>query len=295
LQHGLHLLTDRGGILRAALISPDGIVLASDDGSRVGTPIAQTVGLLNAVTNAHADAAIVPSEGAGALAPLATESVLREYLPIIDSGKIYATVAIWRDASPILAQLAEGRIRVVAITLTAGLISALLLFFIFRGSQQRLTRQTIELLDAARRDPLTGSLNHGALVEILSDQIENARAGQGGIGVAILDLDSFGLLDSTYGHHAGDRVIVEVVRLMAEWMPAGATWGRYGPDEFLVITANGHEGELEPAVETLRNTLSEAALQFDGSERLPVTLSAAARNWPPIITSRTASRSTSRS
>jgi HD-GYP domain-containing protein (c-di-GMP phosphodiesterase class II) len=67
---------------------------------------------------------------------------------------------------------------------------------------------------------------------------------------------------------------------MAEWMPAGATWGRYGPDEFLVITANGHEGELEPAVETLRNTLSEAALQFDGSERLPVTLSAGICYYP---------------
>jgi diguanylate cyclase (GGDEF)-like protein len=280
LQHGLHLLTDRGGILRAALLAPDGTVLASDDGGSVGLHAPATQGLTDAVQNAHADAEIVKSDGAGALASLATDSVLREYLPIIDNGKIYATVALWRDAAPILAQLSESRMRVVGITLTAGLISAVLLIFIFRGAQRRLTRQTIALLDAARRDPLTGSLNHGALVEKLGVQVEEARAAGGAIGVALLDLDSFGLLDSTYGHNAGDRVLVEVVRLLAEWMPAGATWGRYGPDEFLVVTATGHEADLEPAVEVLRNTLSEAALQFDGSERLPVTFSAGICFYP---------------
>jgi diguanylate cyclase (GGDEF)-like protein len=118
------------------------------------------------------------------------------------------------------------------------------------------------------------------LVEELATQIEAARAGGGGIGVALLDLDSFGLLDSTYGHRAGDQVLVEMARLLAEWMPGGSTWGRYGPDEFLVISPNGHEEELEPSVEVLRNTLAEAALQFEGSERLPVTISAGVCYYP---------------
>jgi diguanylate cyclase (GGDEF)-like protein len=280
LEHGLHLLTERGGILHAALLAPDGTVMASDDGASVGLPAPMTPGLANAVQNEHADAAIVPTAEAGALATLATDSVLREYLPIVDAGRVYATVAVWRDAAPILAQLAESRIRVVAVTLTAALISAILLFFIFRGAQRRLTRQTIELLDAARCDPLTGALNHGSLVETLAAQIEAARPGGGGIGVALIDLDSFGLLYNTYGHQAGDHVLVEVVRLLAEWMPPGATWGRYGPDEFLVISATGSQSELEPAIEVLRATLDDAALQFEGSERLPVTFSAGICYYP---------------
>lgn len=280
LQHGLHLLTDRGGILRAALLSPDGTVLASDDGASVGLPAPQTQGLTNAVENLQADASIVESDSAGALASLATDSVLREYLPIIAGGRVFATVALWRDAAPILAQIAEGRIRVVAITLTAGLISAVLLFFIFRGAQKRLTRQTLELLDAARRDPLTAALNHGALVETLTAQVDAARAGGGAIGVALLDLDSFGLLDNTYGHLAGDHVLIEIVRLLSEWMPSGATWGRYGPDEFLVITANGHEADLTSAIATLRSNLADTTLQFEGSERLPVTFSAGLCYYP---------------
>jgi diguanylate cyclase (GGDEF)-like protein len=121
---------------------------------------------------------------------------------------------------------------------------------------------------------LTNALNHGSVVETLAAQMESARKGGGAIGVALLDLDNFGLLDNTYGHPAGDHVLIEVVRLLADWMPPGASWGRYGPDEFLVITATGDEGELEPAVERLRTNLASATLQFGDSERLPVTFSA---------------------
>jgi diguanylate cyclase (GGDEF)-like protein len=280
LQQGLHLLTDRGGILHAALLAADGTVLASDDGASVGQRAPLTQGLTSAVQNSQAEAAIVRRDDAGALAPLATDTVLREYLPIIHAGRVYAIVAVWRDAAPILAQLEEGRIRVVAITLTAALVSALLLFFVFRAAQQRLTRQTLQLLEAARRDPLTGALNHGTLVDTLGAQVEAARPGGGAIGVALLDLDNFGLLDDTYGHPAADHVLIEVVRLLAAWVPRGATWGRYGPDEFLVITATGDAAALEPAVERLRTMLADATLQFEGSERLPVTFSAGLCSYP---------------
>ena len=219
LQLGLHLLVDRGGILRAALLAPDGTVLSSDDGTSVGQQATLTPGLTSAIGSQQADAAIVPGDAAGALAPLATDSVLREYLPIIENGRVYAVVAVWRDAAPILAQLDQGRLHVVVITLSAALVSALLLAFIFRAAQQRLTRQTVQLLEAARRDPLTGALNHGALVETLAAQVEAARAGGEAIGVALFDLDNFGLLDDTYGHPAGDHVLVEVVRLLGEGMP----------------------------------------------------------------------------
>ena len=280
LQHGLHLLVDRGGILHAALLAPDGTVLASDDGATVGQRAPMTKGLTTAVQDQAADAAIVRPEIAGALAPLMTDSVLREYLPIIQGGQVFAVLAIWRDAAPILAQLDAVRVHVVVITMTAALVSALLLLFIFRAAQQRLTRQTVQLLESARRDPMTGALNHGSLVEALAAQVEAAREEGGGIGVALFDLDNFGLLNDTYGHPAGDHVLVEVVRLLDEGMPTGATWGRYGPDEFLAITATGDAAALEPAIERLRTTLADLALQFEGSERLPVTFSAGVCLYP---------------
>jgi len=282
LQHGLYRLTSSGGILHAALLAPDGTVLASDDGARVGQHAPTTEGLTSAVQSSLPSVAIVPSADAGALSPLATASVLREYLPITitDGGRVYAAVAVWRDAGPILSQLEASRFRVVVITLVAALLSAVLLFFVFRAAQQRLTRQTVQLLEAARRDPLTGTLNHGSIVEALAAQVQAARAAGQAIGVALIDLDNFGLLDNTYGHPAGDHVLTEMVRLLSDWMPLGATWGRYGPDEFLVVTATGDAAALEPAVERLRSALTDTTLQFEGSERLPVTVSAGLCFYP---------------
>ena len=294
LQNGLHLLTSHNGILHAALLAPDGKVLASDDGVGVGQQIPFTEGFTSAIDSAQAQAALVPSAQAGTLVPLATNSALREYLPITLSagGRVYAVVAVWRDAAPILAQLDQSRFRVVAITLAAALVSALLLFFVFWAAQQRLTRQARQLLEASRRDPLTGALNHGTLVNTLAAQITAAEAGGETLGVAILDLDNFGLLDGTYGHPAGDHVLIKVVQLLADWMPRGATFGRYGPDEFLVVTAAGDAAALEPAIEQMRAALAEMSLQFEDSERLPVSFSAGLGFYPTDGSSVTALLST---
>ena len=281
IQSGLRFLTDRGGMLHAALLAPDGTVLASDDGAGVGRVAPATSELTDAVRNATAEAAIVAGVDPGALEPLEAASVLREYLPIVASGGgVYATVVVWRDAGPILAQLEQGRMRIVLVTLVAALVSALLLFFVFRGAQQRIARQALQLLETARLDPLTGALNHGSLAEILATQVSSARTGGGSIGVALIDLDNFAALDNTYGHLAGDHVLIEIAQLLAEAMPPGATLGRYGPDEFLVITATGDQASLEPAVDRLRTTLADTAIQFEESERLPVSFSAGLCFYP---------------
>lgn len=280
LQHGLHLLVDRGGILNAALLAPDGSVLAGDDAASAGQRAPQTPGLVNALQNQQADAAIVPSDAAGALTTFATGSVLREYLPIVENGRVNAVVAIWRDAAPILAQLGDLRFTIVLTTLIAALVSAVLMALIFLAAQRRLARETLQQLEAARRDPLTGALNHGALVRSLHEQVDVARSTGGAIGVALLDLDRFGLLDDTYGHAAGDHVLVVMARLLAVGMPPSTTCGRYGPDEFLIIAPNTTAAELEPAIDLLRTTLSGLSIQFESSEGLPVTFSAGICSYP---------------
>ena len=80
-------------------------------------------------------------------------------------------LTIWRDAGPILARLDAVRFQVVLVTLSAAAVAAVLLFVIFRSAQKRLTRQTVELVESTRRDPLTGTYNHGALVSLLAARI----------------------------------------------------------------------------------------------------------------------------
>lgn len=272
LNAGLAALADKGQILQAALLTPAGTVVASSNPGMVGHRLEVTNGLRAAVEGQTVDAAITSPASAGALNTFDSDAILRVYLPVIRDGQVQGVVAVWRDANPILTQLEAGRMQVVLITLSAATVCAVLLYFIFRSAQQRLSRQTIQLLEAARRDPLTGVLNHGAIVETLTRDVA-AIGGTGGVGVALIDIDNFGPLNDTYGHPAGDRTLIEVSRLLVSILPPDSVFGRYGPDEFLVIATGADVGTIETTLERLHAALVDLAMQFGASERLPVTLS----------------------
>src|SRR5688500_9174227 len=187
LESQLAALIRPGEILRVELRRPDGTIVAANDPALRGTQMPVTDEFALAVGGA-ARAAIIPTETAEAgLGALGSPTVLREYLPISVDRKVLGVVAIWRDAIPILERLASVRRDVVLVTLSAALIAAALLFLIFRAAQRRLTRQTAELVESTRRDPLTGTLNHGTVVGLLALETEAARAAGRPVTIAIVD------------------------------------------------------------------------------------------------------------
>ncbi|CAN5617787.1 hypothetical protein BH20CHL6_BH20CHL6_06140 [soil metagenome] len=281
LEEQLATLVARGEILRAEIRTPDGTILVSDIPVLRGTRAADTQAFSSAAAG-EASAAILdsgqPSEATGP--GLHSPSVMREFLPIIADGETQAVFALWRDARPILAQLDAMRGDVVLVIITAALIAAALLHLIFRSAQGRITRQTAQLLEATRKDPLTGLLNHGALVGVLAEVMEAAREDGDTITVALVDIDNFRLLNDTHGHGAGDGALLEVGKLLIREAPAQAICGRYGPDEFLIIAPGTSATLLEPAVERLRSAMAEISLQFGTSESLPVTVSVGLCSFP---------------
>ena len=274
-------LVRRAEILRVELRRPDGTIIASDRPDVTGLPTAASAEFRSAVDGQTVEAAFSTadlSQAAGA--PLSSPSVLREYFPLQADGRVQAVLAVWRDAVPILAELDRLRWDVVIATLVAALIAAVVLTLVFRSAQGRITRQTVALIEAARRDPLTGQLNHGALVDELAVAVEGARTAGRPIGIALIDIDGFRLLNETYGHAAGDRALVMVADVLASELPASIARGRYGPDEFLLIATAADVVELRPILDRVRSVLADRALQFDASERLPVTVSAGICVYP---------------
>ena len=244
LEEQLATLTSTGELLRVEIRRPDGTVVAANQPGAAGRTAAADPAFA-AAAEGNAQAAIVPvAEAATApgAAALPAETVIREELPIETGGRVRGVVVMWRDAAPVLARLADVRRDVVLVTLSAGLIAAALLFFIFRAAQTRLTRQTAELVESTRRDPLTGSLNHGALVAHLAETIERARTAGAPLGVALVDIDNFRLLNDIHGHGAGDEALLAVDGLIAGQLPDGVVAGRYGPDEFLLVAPAGAVG-----------------------------------------------------
>jgi diguanylate cyclase (GGDEF)-like protein/putative nucleotidyltransferase with HDIG domain len=164
--------------------------------------------------------------------------------------------------------------------LTAALLAAAFLFLIFRAAQGRIARQTDELLEAERRDSLTGLLNHGSVVGDLAAAIDEARGTSASIVLVLFDVDNFRNLDDTHGHAVGDRVLRRVAAVVAACAPPTATVGRYGPDEFLVV---GREISVDAAVTfaaAVRDALTDDGLELDGPDRLPIGVSAGVTAFP---------------
>ncbi len=278
------------------LVSPDGLLrveIHRADGTLVTADRPGPLGGAPPAFDLKPTAGILPLAEAGAAAgDLPSPWLLREQLPITDtSQRILAVATIWRDAAPILQRLDDVRNQVLVVTLSAAIVASGLLFLIFRSAQRRLTRQTIELVEATRTDALTGTLNHGALVTMLASLIEVARSDDPAtdqlIGVALIDLDNFTLLNDNHGHKVGDLALTTVLEEIRATAPAGAIIGRYGPDEFLVIVPAEHIAALEPALEQVRSGLVQRGLEVDAADRLPITISAGIASYPHDATSLT--------
>ncbi|MFI6759926.1 putative bifunctional diguanylate cyclase/phosphodiesterase [Micromonospora sp. NPDC050417] len=93
----------------------------------------------------------------------------------------------------------------------------------------------------ATHDPLTGLPNRLALARKVSRLLGGTPAGRAGIWVFFLDLDGFKLVNDSWGHDTGDRVIVEVGRRLRALVPAAATVARVGGDEFVIVLGAARE------------------------------------------------------
>ena len=274
-------LVDPSQIVQVEIRRPDGqVVAASRPEARDATPVV-SADFATALAGQTATASLVEasvSEASGPILP--ADHLVREYFPLVTDGQVRAIVGVWRNADPILQALDDLRWRIVLVTLTAAVIAAAVLFFIFRTAQSRISRQAAALADAALRDPLTGRLDHGALVDTVAQAVEGARYDGRPFGIALLDIDNFRSLNETYGHAAGDDALLTLVDVLAGELPTDVTFGRYGPDELLVIVPTERIHAIETVLEQVRSALVDRALQFGASERLPITVSAGVCTFP---------------
>ena len=126
-----------------------------------------------------------------------------------------------------------------------------------RRAEQDLRDLTGRLAEQAVRDPLTGVANRILLEERLRAALaRDARAG-GTTGLLFLDLDGFKAVNDRHGHGIGDVVLRAVAeRLVAAVRPSD-TVARLGGDEFVVLVDGTAEGDLNPLVRRLTETIEE--------------------------------------
>lgn len=106
------------------------------------------------------------------------------------------------------------------------------------------------------RDPLTGLANRRGLETNLDEAIALADRYRHPLTVAMLDVDYFKKYNDTYGHSAGDKVLVRVAQKLTCFCRAVDLAARYGGEEFLLILPESDLAEARIVAERLREAIS---------------------------------------
>jgi len=124
----------------------------------------------------------------------------------------------------------------------------------------------------ATHDPLTNIWNRKGILEIMQREVSRASRSGLPLSVIMLDLDYFKQTNDTYGHLAGDRLLVEMAQRMCESIRSHDAVGRMGGDEFLVVLPECDTESALYLTERIRKNLalSNSVLPKDA---FPVTAS----------------------
>ncbi len=87
----------------------------------------------------------------------------------------------------------------------------------------------------ARTDIITGLNNRRALDRRLEEEVQRSERYQRAFSLLMLDLDNFKIINDTYGHPAGDRVLEQVARCLQGVVRESDFLARFGGDEFSVV------------------------------------------------------------
>jgi diguanylate cyclase (GGDEF)-like protein len=118
----------------------------------------------------------------------------------------------------------------------------------------------------ATHDALTGLWNRAALLDLLHREMERVQRMHISMGMLMLDVDHFKLVNDTYGHFTGDAVLRDVAcRLLHATRPYDAI-GRYGGEEFLILLPGCNSDETLASAERIRATVSSTPLCVRGAE-----------------------------
>lgn len=129
-------------------------------------------------------------------------------------------------------------------------------------------RRVAELTEQARTDPLTGLANRTRLFERIEHAAALGRRSRQTIGVVFIDLDDFKHINDTYGHAAGDEVLVAVARALEGCVREEDTVARFAGDEFVVVLEQTTRAETNAAAERIASAFAPLRVRVPATHAL---------------------------
>jgi len=130
------------------------------------------------------------------------------------------------------------------------------------------------------RDPVTGLFNRRYLEESLEREVARANRRSSSVGVIMLDIDHFKQFNDTYGHRAGDAVLVTLGDLLPKLIRGEDIPCRYGGEEFAIVLPDAALDDVVRRAEEIRKSLAEVQLTHADQDLGRVTVSSGVAAFP---------------
>jgi diguanylate cyclase (GGDEF)-like protein len=141
------------------------------------------------------------------------------------------------------------RYTVLALSASIGVVLVIIILAMGIYHRRKLTR-------IANTDPLTGLLNRRSFNEHQNRRISSYTKSGASLVVALVDIDHFKAINDTYGHSAGDEVLVAFARVMGRVLRRGDVIARWGGEEFIVLFPDMTQAEAVDALQRVRDALA---------------------------------------
>lgn len=127
---------------------------------------------------------------------------------------------------------------------------------------ERIINLEKKVLELARTDSLTGTLNRRAFMEKLDEELERAARKKIPLSLLMTDIDHFKRVNDQYGHIAGDQVLKQFVSLMAQIIRPYDFIGRYGGEEFILCLPDCSINQGRDIAERMRSKIETTPMQI---------------------------------
>ena len=148
------------------------------------------------------------------------------------------------------------------------------------GESHQLRLRLVKELGQALIDPLTGVHNHLAFDQRAAQEFARWQRYKHPLTLMVCDVDHFKKINDTYGHKAGDRALVAIVKTIQFHLRETDFLARIGDKEFAVLLAETSAEDAKTVAEKLRMSVEESEFFYQGNP-VPITISGGFSQFQP--------------
>lgn len=138
--------------------------------------------------------------------------------------------------------------------------------------QSMLKDLNVALREASTHDLLTGIANRRLMMDCCRRADDDFVSQKAAYCLVVIDADHFKLINDTYGHDFGDRMLVELANVFRNNLRSTDVCSRWGGEEFLGLINQANLSEAEPIVMRLLDAVHSSSLPFE-NEMVSLTVS----------------------